>query len=141
MKCKAQWMSWHGRGRSAPHGGKREDLGGRYFRSTWEANWARYLNWMQQRGEIVSWRYEPTTFEFPVKRGSKFYTPDFEITKKDGTVYFEEVKGYMDAKSATKLKRMEKYHPKVKVIVIGHSIYNAAHKNFCRLIPNWESPS
>lgn len=38
-------------------GGIRPDLG-RYFRSAWEANIARYLNFLQKHGEIESWEYE-----------------------------------------------------------------------------------
>lgn len=122
-----------------PHvkGGHRSDLG-IYFRSSWEANWARYLNWRKDRGEIKAWKFEPVTFEFPVKRGSRFYTPDFQITRLDDSIYYEEVKGFMDKKSQTKLKRMAKYHPQTKVLVIDAPLYRSAHKQLCGLIPNWE---
>jgi len=62
--------------------GKRADLGNRFFRSKWEANYARYLEWMKNRGEITDWDYECDTFEFGrIKRGGRFYTPDFKVTK------------------------------------------------------------
>ena len=55
-------------------GGTRKDLGF-YVRSTWEANYARYLKWLQLNGQIEEWAYEPKTFEFVgIKRGSRFYT-------------------------------------------------------------------
>ena len=59
-------------------GGKRADLANRYFRSSWEAKWARYLNWLASLHEIWGWEYEPQTFEFvEIKKGTRFYTPDF----------------------------------------------------------------
>src|SRR3990172_2886201 len=50
-------------------GGTRTDLGF-YVRSSWEANYARYLKWLQSNGEIIEWHYEPDTFNFDsIKRG------------------------------------------------------------------------
>lgn len=121
-------------------GGRRADLRNIYFRSRWEANWARYLEWRKARGEIKDWKFEPVTFEFPVKRGSRFYTPDFQVWPLEGEPYYEEVKGYMDKKSATKLNRMRKYHPRIRVDLIDHALYRSAHKQLSGLIPNWESP-
>jgi len=120
-------------------GGKREDLGDRYFRSMWESNYARYLNWLVEHQAIKGWQYEPDTFEFPVKRGTLFYTPDFKVTNLDGSVEYHEVKGYMDPKSQTQLKRMAKYHPQVKVVVIDQQQYRAVAKAVAAMIPTWES--
>lgn len=126
----------HRRGR----GGKREDLGGMYFRSSWEANWARYLNWLKSIGQIERWEFETETFEFKaIKRGSRFYLPDFKVFNKDGSVEFHEVKGYMDQKSMTKLKRMAKYFPDVKVIVIDKKQYNSVRSKVSSIIPFWET--
>jgi len=120
-------------------GGKREDLGGMYFRSSWEANWARYLNWMQGRGEIQTWDYERVTFEFTgIKRGSKYYTPDFRVTLPSGAIEFHEIKGWMDKRSKTKIKRMAKYHPGVRLIVIDKKQYTAMAKELRSIIKNWE---
>lgn len=123
---------------SRARGGRREDLGGQYFRSGWEANYARYLNWLKARGEILEWVFEPQTFVFHgVTRGALSYTPDFKITEKDGSVVFHEIKGWMDGKSKTKLRRMSKYYPEVRVIVIGEAEYKAI-KKFSAPIPGWE---
>ena len=120
-------------------GGAREDLGGLYVRSTWEANWARYLNWLISVGEIKKWEYEVDTFKFEnIKRGSRFYTPDFKVTNNDGSVEYHEVKGYMDQKSETKLKRMSKYYPDVKIILIDKEQYYAVGRQVSALIPTWE---
>ena len=97
-------------------GGKREDLGGLFVRSGWEANYARYLNWMKERGEIKDWKYEIERFEFPIKRGTRSYTPDFKVWEKDGSVVYHEVKGWITQKGRTRLKRMSKYYPEIKIV-------------------------
>ncbi|MDD5510788.1 MAG: hypothetical protein PHI12_08260 [Dehalococcoidales bacterium] len=129
-----------------PHakGGFRKDIG-IYVRSLWEANYCRYLNWViAQGGDIVKWEYEVQTFEFPVKRGTRFYCPDFKLWIQTGlnqapAVEFVEIKGYMDPKSATKLKRMAKYYPDVKITVIGEEWFQAVKRQGVdALIPGWE---
>ncbi|MFA6244886.1 MAG: hypothetical protein WC655_28335 [Candidatus Hydrogenedentales bacterium] len=145
-ECKAAWMSSttltvsgavRNKGRRAK-GGKRADLGDRYFRSGWEANWARYLNWLEERGEIARWQYEPDTFEFPVKRGSKFYTPDFKVFSADGSFVYHEIKGWMSPESATKLRRMALHHPNVTVELKQIKEYTAIAKALSKIIPCWE---
>ena len=124
-----------GRGR----GGKRADLNDLYVRSSWEANWARYLNWLMSIGEIEKWEYEPDTFQFEgIKRGSRFYTPDFRVVNKDGSIEYHEVKGYMDQRSATKLKRMAKYYPEIKIVLIDKKPYYAVARSVRGFIANWE---
>lgn len=119
--------------------GFRDDLGKIFFRSRWEANYARFLNWKVQQKQIASWEYEVDTFWFEkIRRGVRSYTPDFKITGVDGTIWYEEVKGWMDAKSKTKLKRMAKYHPTVSVVVIGPPQYNYVEKLLSKTLPNWE---
>lgn len=120
-------------------GGRRDDLGGRYFRSSWEANYARYLNWLIEQGEIQGWEYEVDTFVFHGEtRGAITYKPDFKVTERGGDVIYHEVKGWMDGPSKTRLKRMKKHYPDVKVIVIGADEYKAVSK-WKGLIPNWET--
>lgn len=123
------------------HGsGKRTDLNGLYVRSVWEANIARYLNWLLKIGEIKSWEYEPTEFSFPIKRGNNSYKPDFHVTEKDGRTYYLEVKGFMDENSRVKLKRMKKFFPEVEVRIIDPPRYKAIAK-WRHLIGNWETSS
>jgi hypothetical protein len=118
--------------------GRRADLDGTFFRSAWEANFARYLNWLKARGEIDAWEYEPETFWFEaIKRGVRSYKPDFRVTEK-GRVYFYEVKGWMDDKSKTKLRRMKKYYPAVEVRLFGEKDYRALKAKVSALIPGWE---
>lgn len=123
---------------SRARGGKREDLDNRYFRSAWEANYCRYLVWLKEQGEIEDWEYEPEVFRFEgVARGPYTYTPDFRVTEKDGSVVYHEVKGWMDGPSRSRLKRMAKHYPDVRIIVIGEEEYKALRK-WKGLIPNWE---
>jgi transposase len=118
--------------------GKRADLGDYYFRSAWEANYARYLNWLKANGEIADWKYEPDTFWFEaIRRGTRSYKPDFKIFHRDGTFYYIEIKGWMDAKSQTKLKRMAKYHPHVKIELVQRKDYLALRR-CVEFIPLWE---
>ena len=98
--------------------------GTQYFRSKWEANYALFLDFLIKNGEIVNWEYEPETFFFEkIKLGTRSYRPDFKVFNNNGSTEIHEVKGYMDAKSKTKLKRMAKYFPDVKLILIDVVFY------------------
>lgn len=120
--------------------GKRSDIGDIMFRSRWEANYARFLNFLKLIGHVKCWEYEVETFRFDgIKRGTLTYTPDFRVTIASGAVEYHEVKGWMNAKSATRLKRMRKYHPSVKVVLIDEKRYRAIEKEHGKSLPNWES--
>jgi len=91
-------------GYSRSNGGKRKDLNNVYFRSSWESNYARYLNLFK-----IEWEYEPKRFLFEsIKRGIRSYAPDFRLPKENKWI---EVKGWLDKQSKTKLKRFKKYYP------------------------------
>jgi hypothetical protein len=127
--------------RNASWKGGWRDIGGinKYYRSRWEANYARYLEWLKQKGEIADWKHEPTTFWFEnIKRGVRSYLPDFLVTENNGKQVYHEVKGWMDPKSKTKLKRMAKYYPDVQVLLIDKSAYTALKKALVGLISDWE---
>lgn len=118
-------------------GGKRADLD-LYVRSAWEANVARYLNFLIKQKNILRWEYEPKTFVFEgIKHGTMSYTPDFKIYTAEDTYVWWEVKGYMDATSKTRLKRMAKYFPDETIIIIDKAQYKSIAQ-YKRLIPNWE---
>lgn len=90
-----------------------------FFRSDWEYKFALHLQSLKSLGAIQDWDHEPQTFWFnAIKRGVRSYLPDFKVTNIDGSWYFVEVKGYMDAKSRTKIKRFRKYYPEEQLIVI-----------------------
>lgn len=117
------------------------EIGGyrKYYRSRWEANYARYLQWLKERGEILDWKHEPETFWFEaIKRGVRSYLPDFRVWEKGGSSSLHEVKGWMDDRSKTTLKRMAKYHPNEKIIVVRERDYNAIAKTVGPMITGWE---
>ena len=119
--------------------GYAEDLGARdFFRSMWEANYARYLDWLKEQGEIQDWQYEPQRFVFHgVTRAPVTYCPDFRITERDGSTVFHEVKGWMDSASKSKLKRMAKYYPDVRVVVVDEVGYKSIAKLAAPIVPHW----
>jgi hypothetical protein len=96
------------------------------------------LNWSIALGLVLRWKYEDLTFEFPVPKGSKFYTPDFHVWLPNGESEFHEIKGYMDAKSKTKLGRMQTHYPQHHIKVIGKVEYAAVRDSVAALIPHWE---
>lgn len=117
------------------------EIGGQrcFFRSRWEANYARYLEWLRQRGDLMSWEHEPRTFWFDgIKRGCVSYLPDFRVTENNGDAKWHEVKGWMDARSVTTLKRMAKYYPHEVVVLIREKQYREIEKKISSLIPEWE---
>lgn len=115
-------------------GGKRK-----YFRSRWEANYARYLEWLKSRGLIADWEHEAETFWFEkIKRGVRSYLPDFRVTELDGTKTYYEVKGWLDARSKTALARMGRYHPTINLIVVFEKQYKQSAAIASHLIPDWE---
>lgn len=110
-----------------------------FFRSKWEINFANYLHWLKMNGNIIDWEYEPETFWFEgIKRGTNSYLPDFKVTEKDGKSWWVEVKGYMDRKSATKIKRFRKYFPDKKLVLIEKEWFKANAKKLKGLIIGWE---
>lgn len=114
-------------------GGKRH-----FFRSSWEANYARYLEFLTNNELISAWEYEPMTFWFhKIKRGVRSFLPDFRVTTKTSDIEFHEVKGWMDAKSKTKIKRMAKYYPSTKLVVIDTVRYREIAKTARGLVPGW----
>jgi Protein of unknown function (DUF1064) len=129
------------RGKATWKAGWREFGGKRcYFRSRWEANYGRYLEWLKTKGQIKDWAHEPYTFWFDkIKRGTRSYLPDFQVEECGGAVVYHEVKGWMDDRSKTKIKRMRIYFSEVRLIVIDSKGYKAISKWASALVPGWES--
>jgi hypothetical protein len=110
-----------------------------FFRSRWEFRYALYLQLLKEKGEIKDWQHEPKTFWFEgIKRGTNNYKPDFLVIHKNDSEEWVEVKGYMDSKSATKIKRMAKYFPQIKLRVVDKSFFTKNSKNLKILIKDWE---
>lgn len=120
--------------------GKRPDLGEIFFRSSWEANYARYLNWQIQTGEIYSWTYEGERFVFAREdREIRSYMPDFKVRDAaSSTPRYVEVKGWMDDKSKRRLEMMAKHYPNVSLKLVGAKEYTMLNKQFATVLPGWE---
>lgn len=88
------------------------------FRSEWEYVFACYLEFLKKVNKIKNWEFESKRFEFPVKRGCTSYLPDFYVLGNDDAHCWIEVKGFLDQKGATKLKRFAKYYPEEPLKVI-----------------------
>lgn len=102
------------------------EVGGKRFfsRSSWECNYADILENRKSLGSIKDWEHEPETFWFEkIRTGTRCYIPDFKITNNDGSIEYHEIKGWMDAKSRTKINRMRIYHPEIKLRVIEGKEY------------------
>lgn len=110
-----------------------------FFRSRWEANYARWLELLRASGKITRWEHEPETFWFEgIRRGTCSYLPDFRVTRPDGSVEFHEVKGRMTSRSRTAIARMAKYHPTVRLLVIDEHQYRRLARDVRGLVPGWE---
>lgn len=114
-----------------------------YFKSLWEMNYARYLQFLKSRKEIYDWKYEPETFDFPKDdygAGPFSYKPDFQVFS-DLTHYeWHEVKGWLNPSSKKKLKRFYKHFPKEgEIKLIGKDWFSKVSRSYPSLIPGWET--
>jgi hypothetical protein len=129
--------------------GRRSDLGNIFFRSSWEANYARVLNI-----EGKKWLYEPEQFVVKdVDSGvSIIYVPDFFLV--DEKIYVE-VKGWLDNDSKRKIKYFKNTFPDKKLLMvidaknkkvvswlkdnnIDYIDYNELKKKYIEVLVEWE---
>ncbi len=118
-------------GKPAKHGKHsfKRDLG-HHCRSTWEANYARYLLWINKK-----YKYEPKTFTIRLPNEIKgTYTPDFLVNGNE----WHEVKGWEDRNTIKKWKLFQQQYPEEKFILIDRIKYKKIEKLFKYIIPNWE---
>jgi hypothetical protein len=104
-----------------------------HFRSQYEVRWAQYLELLKMAGEIIDWEYEPRKFEFEdIRSGTVFYTPDFKVCHNDVVDekdwskkiphIWHECKGHLTQKDITKFRRMAKYYPDERIILVMQNI-------------------
>lgn len=126
----------HGNGEtgySRGRNGYRKDLGKYFFKSAWEANYARYLNYLN-----IKWEYEPKRFIFHnVEYMPISYAPDFYLPEYDQWV---EIKGWKDEKSKKRLNRFKEHYPEEykKLILIQEKEYAEIDEKYKDIIKNWE---
>ena len=119
-------------------GGKRNDLNEMYFRSSWEANYARVLNQMILEGKIVSWLYEPKVFDISTNNLQMVYIPDFLLEFPDGKKEWHEVKGWLTEKSKIKLTQFAGLYPDEILILIDSKAYQVIAKQYKNNLLGWE---
>ena len=120
-------------GKACPHrkGGFREDLG-HYVRSTWEADFARILNYCN-----VGYAYEPQTFELIKSDGEiVHYTPDFYVKSQNA---FYEIKGWLHDKDKEKMDLFQEQYPKYQFVLIDTTKFAEFALKYKSLV-NWECP-
>ena len=122
-------------------GGKRPDLNNQYFRSTWEANFCRILEFKNR-----SYKYEPERFYITVDGEEYSYLPDFYIPNKN--IYYE-LKGHAKSsrewtcscntcvKNRKKISAVIEQH-NLKIFIIGNYEYKRLKRIFQPSIPKWE---
>jgi hypothetical protein len=95
-----------------------------YFRSNWEANFARICNY-----ENLNWQYEPDTFFL---KSGKTYTPDFKIDN----VYYE-IKGRWLGEAFGKFQNFKLENKECKIELVDGKIYKQLRSKYKHLI-TWE---
>lgn len=111
-----------------------------YFRSAWEANYARYLSTLVDDGQISAWEYEPHTFVFPSRTAPRSYTPDFKLIARNGSHVWHEVKGWLDDASRARLESMSQHFPEETVVLVGEEWFTQAKRTgLARSIRGWET--
>ncbi len=109
-----------------------------FFRSSWEANYARYLESLRLAGEIEDWDYEVRSFKFPGPCKPRSYTPDFLVTLVNGDEEFHEVKGWMDERSKLQAGHMRAFYPEETLVLIDSKWFKR-NRHLREAIPGWEA--
>jgi len=111
--------------------GFRQDLG-HDVRSSWEADFARVLNYYGIRYE-----YEPLLFTLLRADGSTVtYAPDFFVP---GLNCWYEIKGWMDHKSEEKIRLFREQYPGERLVVIDRTRFAELQMQYRDLV-EWECP-
>ncbi|MCI0660803.1 MAG: DNA polymerase III subunit alpha, partial [Acidobacteria bacterium] len=111
--------------------GFRHDLG-HYVRSSWEADFARLLNYFGIRYE-----YEPLRFTLlradgsPLTYAPGFFAPDLNC--------WYEIKGWMDQKSEEKIRLFREQYPGERLVVIDRTRFAELQMQYRDLV-EWECP-
>jgi len=110
-----------------------------YCRSRWEANYARYLQFLKESGIIKDWEHEATTFWFEKEiEGSLCYVPDFKVIYVNGMHEWHEVKGWYDERSIKKINNFRKYYSEEKLIIIDKNWFKDNTDRCLTIINGWE---
>jgi len=73
-----------------------------------ETRWAQHLDLQLTAGKILHWAFEPEKFRLA---DGAYYTPDFRVILPDGTIRFDECKGFRREAAIVRLKVAADQHP------------------------------
>lgn len=76
--------------------------------NSWELLYSRELDLRRAAGEVTWWSYEPVKLRLARRT---FYTPDFLVRHKDGSLELVEVKGFWRDDARVKLKVAAEQYP------------------------------
>jgi len=122
IEGRAKYHSWGKKG-------FRKDLG-QYFRSTWEANFARILKY-----ENKSFKYECKKFELLIKNRKKNYIPDFWV---DNDNCWYEIKGWINDEWFNIEKAFKEQYYNEKLVLIGPQQYCKLLQKYINIIKELE---
>lgn len=118
---------------------KQVDLKNIHFKSKMEANvylWLDYLIRKDPHTFFTVW-YEPERFHFKKSPWScTSYVPDFKLTTKKGSYYFE-VKGFWDVLDRAKINLMKRDYPWIRLKIVDKRQYNKVKDYYGHRIPEW----
>lgn len=86
-------MTWIQK-RGSKFGAKKTVTGGRQYDSKKEAGYSQQLELLKKAKEVKEWKPQVTLQLFAYGRKIARYRTDFQVTKRDGTIEFHEVKGF-----------------------------------------------
>lgn len=114
--------------------------------SNYEYDYALFLDYSYENGDIAGWVRNTTQFgfstpvEYPNKRGAsiKSHRPDFLVFNLDGTYEIHEVKGWMNAKATAVDEQFRKDYPNLTYRMIGKDEMLALQAEFKDKLWGWE---
>ncbi len=85
------------------------------MKSKLERDFADHLNHLFMVGEIVRWTYEDTKLRLGT---GSWYTPDFRLIMRDGSIVFYEVKGHQREAALVRIKVASDLYPEYTFIQV-----------------------
>lgn len=110
--------------------------------SNYEYDYALYLDYLYDSGEIAGWIRNTTQFGFSEEievrgRKQRSYRPDFLVFLKDGSYEIHEVKGWMNDRSKTVLEQFSKDYSTLTLKIITKDDILSLQSNFQNKLWGW----
>lgn len=96
-------------------------------RSSWEANFARFLNY-----KGISFEYEELAF---LRKPKGMYIPDFLLPNN----IIIEIKGFWSQDSRAKVKEFMANYPQYSFFIVDQDMYSTLNNLYSDVIPHWEN--